>query len=149
MPIPALRRVPVLFFLAGFVLFAQDAAMVLRTSVSYGTQRASLKLTDDQRSQVDDLARQAREATQAQKYGDALRFYYHGTAVMRNTPWTPALEFAASLEGRLDHAMLEPGKKVTATLKPLYSSPAGETKFTVSVFLGEQSLASDLAIDPA
>jgi len=35
---------------------------------------------------------------------------------MRNVPWTPAFEFASSLQGRLDHAIVEPrAPKVTVT----------------------------------
>jgi predicted esterase len=134
------------FFTA--LLMAQDASMVLRTSVSYGTQRANPGLTEEQRKQADDLGRQAREATQAQRYGEALRHYYHGTAIMRNTPWTAAVECAAGLEQHIDHAMIEAGRQVTVTLKPLYPCPAVEPKLSAALFLGEDSLASKLAIDP-
>src|ERR1043166_8324783 len=86
----------------GPAVLAQDAAMVRRTSVNYTTQKASLKLTDDQRSQADELGRLAQEANRAGKYGDALRSYYQGLAVMRNVPWTPEFEFVSSLQGKLD-----------------------------------------------
>jgi predicted esterase len=43
--------------------------------------------------------------------------------MMRNVPWTPALEFATSLQGKLDHAIVEPGAQVTVTLAPLYATP--------------------------
>ena len=36
---------------SGLVLSAQDAGMVLRTSVTYNTEKATLPLTDDQRRQ--------------------------------------------------------------------------------------------------
>jgi poly(3-hydroxybutyrate) depolymerase len=140
-----MRLLPV--FAIPALVFAQDAGMVLRTSVSYGTQRANPSLTDEQRKQADDLARQAREATSARKYGEALRHYYHGTAVMRNAPWTPALECAAALEQHIDHAMVEAGKQVTITLKPLYSCPAVEPKLTASIAMGEDTLATGLPID--
>src|SRR5437016_1858255 len=80
----------------GLVLCAQDAGMVLRTSVNYNTQRATLTLTDDQRSEAGRLARESQQANQAGKYGDALRSLYQGMAVMRSVPWTPAYEFASS-----------------------------------------------------
>ena len=67
----------------GLALYAQDASMVLRTSVTYRTQRNSLQLTEEQRRQADQLAREAAQAGQAGKYGDAVRAYYHGLAVMR------------------------------------------------------------------
>jgi len=97
--------------------------MVLRPSVAYNTEKATLPLTGDQRSQADDLSRQAQQVNRAGQYGDALRFLCQGLAVMRNVPWTPALEFASSLPGKLDHAIIEPGAHVTVTLTPLYKSP--------------------------
>ncbi|HLK64583.1 MAG TPA: prolyl oligopeptidase family serine peptidase [Bryobacteraceae bacterium] len=109
-------------FTAGLALYAQDASMVLRTSVTYRTQRNSLQLTDEQRQQADQLARDATQAGQAGKYGDAMRAYYHGLAVMRGVSWSPAFEFASSLQGHLEHAVLDPGKSVRVKLSPLYSS---------------------------
>ena len=54
-----------------------------------------------------------------------MRDYYQGLAVMRNMPWTPAYELASSLQGRLDHAIVEPGKAVNVTLAPLYYATSG------------------------
>jgi hypothetical protein len=92
-----------LILTAGLVL-AQDAPMVLRTSVTYRTQRNSLTLSDEQRQQADQLSRDAEQANRDGKYGEAIRAYYHGLAVMRGISWTPAFEFASSLQGRLDHS---------------------------------------------
>src|SRR5271155_4868806 len=92
------------------VVSAQDAGLALRTSVGYNTQKASLPLSDQQRQEADRLGREAQQATQAGKFGDALRCYSQGIAIMHNIPWTPAYEVATSLHGRLDHAMLEPGR---------------------------------------
>ena len=39
---------------SGLMLSAQDAGMVLRTSVTYNTQKATLPLTDDQRRRADE-----------------------------------------------------------------------------------------------
>src|SRR5437763_12643563 len=95
--------------LCSLVLYAQDASLVLRTSVTYRTQRATLPLTEEQRQQADDLGRRAQQAGQAAQYGEAMRYYAQGLAVMRKIPWTPAFALASSLQGRLDHAMLDPG----------------------------------------
>jgi len=144
-------------FTLGLVLYAQDAGMVLRTSVTYRTQRNTLQLTDEQRQQADQLAREAAQAGQAAKYGDAVRAYYHGLAVMRGVAWTPAYEFASGLQGHLDHAIVDPGQPITVTLSPLYSSPAAPAKLTASLFLvplkkdggAERSLGSAIALNPA
>ena len=141
----------------GLVLYAQDAGMVLRTSVTYRTQRNSLQLTEEQRQQADQLAREAAQAGQAARYGDAVRAYYHGLAAMRGVAWTPAFEFASSLQGHLDHAIVDPGKPILVTLSPLYGSTGTATKLTASLFLAplkkdgsaEKSLGSALVVDPA
>src|SRR5258708_5497745 len=114
------RFCPLLLVLAAYPLCAQDAGLVLRTSVGYNTQKASLKLTPGQIEQADQLGKDAQQAAQAGKYSDAMRHYQHGLAVMRNVDWTPAVELASSLQGKLDHALLEPGNRVTVSLTPLY-----------------------------
>jgi len=94
--------------------------MVLSTSVGYNTQRASLPLTEDQRKEADRLGQQAQQQNRDRHYADAMRSYQQGTAVMHKVPWTPSVELASSLRGRVDHAMLESGKRVTVSLAPLY-----------------------------
>jgi predicted esterase len=75
-------------------------------------------------------------------------------AVMRGVSWTPAFEFASSLQGRLDHAIAAPGDTVTIKLSPLYNG-AGGVKITASGVLvsrngaPEKGLASNLAVDAA
>ena len=104
----------------GLVLYAQDASLVLRTSVGYRTQRNSMQLSDEQKKMADQLNAEANQANAAGKYGDAMRALYHGMAVMRGVPWTPAYECAAGLQARVDHAVPEPGTQITVTLTPLY-----------------------------
>ena len=144
------RHLSVLALAPALLVSAQDAGLVLRTSVTYRTQRQTLQLSEAQRAQADDLARQAQQANQARQYGDALRAYDHGLAVMRNQEWTPAFELASSLEGTLDHAMLEPGAAATLTLKPYYQTPhSAATHMTASVVLtpGGQTVGSTRAVD--
>jgi predicted esterase len=142
---------------AGLVL-AQDAPMVLRTSVTYRTQRNTLTLSDEQRQQADQLGRDAEQAGRDGKFAEAIRSYYHGMAVMHGVSWTPAYEFAASLQGRLNHALAAPGDEVAVALSPLYKGAGPEgIKMTAAVVLvspaksgvPEKSLAGDLAVDPA
>src|SRR5579862_8505277 len=122
--------------LAGVLLNAQDAGLALRTSVGYNTQRASLPLTDDQRKEAERLGREAQQAAQAGKYGEAMKDYQQGTAVMRKIDWTPAYELAASLQGRLDHAVVQPGQAVSVTLTPLYTDDREQgTQLTATVSL--------------
>lgn len=147
-----------LILAGGSVLSAQDAGMALRTSVGYRTQRASLQLSDEQRKEADRLATEAQRAAQTGKYGEAMRDYNQGIAVMHSVPWTPVYELATSLEGHLDHGVAEPGKTVNITLKPLYPTErANGLKIGASVVLvsakrgasDEKTLASDLKLEPS
>jgi predicted esterase len=124
-----------LVLLSGLVLQAQDAGLVLSTAVGYNTQKATLALSEEQRQEAERLGREAQQAGLAGKYGEALRDYYQGLAVMRNVPWTPAVEFASSLQGKLDHALAEPGKKITVTLTPLYKTQRVPEHMSASVYL--------------
>ncbi len=132
--------------------------MVLRTSVTYNTQKATLPLTEDQRHRAEELLREAQQANGAGKYGDAMRSLYQGLAVMRNVPWTPAFEFATSLQGKLDHAIVEPGMQVSVKLVPLYTGTHDSAiKLSASLFLvpvkkdgpAEQPLGGPLTVTPA
>jgi pimeloyl-ACP methyl ester carboxylesterase len=119
-------------------MVAQDAGMVLRTSVGYGTQRASLPLTDEQKKLADQFGQEARQENSAGRYGEAMRRYHEGMAAMHSVAWTPQVELASSLTGHLDHAMLEPGKKVTISLAPLYpvdAAGAAKEKVNAAIFL--------------
>jgi poly(3-hydroxybutyrate) depolymerase len=145
-----------------FGLQAQDAGLALSTSVSYNTQRLSLKLTAEQAKEAERLGSEASEATRAARYADALRFYAQGAAVMHGVEWTPDVELASALRGSLDHAMIsaaappETSKSaVTVSLTPLYSSDrAALAKLSATAVLlrGNQeiaNLAPKTAIDPA
>ena len=147
-----------LILAAGLVVNGQDAGLVLRTSVGYNTQRASLPLTDEQRKEAERLGQEAQRASQSRQYGEAMRDYNQGTAIMRNIAWTPAYELAVSLQGRLDHAMVEPGKSVGVILTPLYSDEREKgLKMTAALALvpakenGAEAatLASGVKLDPA
>ncbi len=131
--------------------------MVLRTSVTYNTQKATLPLTDDQRRRAEELLREAQQSNGAGKYGDAMRSLYQGLAVMRNVPWTPAFEFASSLQGKLDHSLVEPGAQVSVKLIPLYAGPRdSDFKLSASLVLvpvkkeglAEQPLGGPLTVTP-
>ena len=141
---------PLLF--AGSVR-AQDAGLALSTSVGYNTQRLSLPLSPEQAKEAERLGKEAAEATRAGKYGEALDDYAHGMAVMRKVEWTPDVELASALRGKLDHAMIAPGK-VTVTLAPLYAAQhASSAKLNAAIFLVPQGkeaakIAPPASIDP-
>lgn len=94
--------------------------MVLSTSVGYNTQRLSLPLSAEQKQAAEQFGQQAQQESRAGRYGEAMRRYHEGTAAMHSVEWTPQVELASALRGRLDHSMLEPGRHVTISLAPLY-----------------------------
>lgn len=121
-------------------LFAQapTAELALSTSVGYNTQRLSLKLTDEQKKEAERLGQEATRATRAGKFGEALDDYAHGIAVMHAVDWTPDVEYASALRGKLDHALVDGGKatQVAVSLAALY--PAGrsaQAKLSATVVL--------------
>jgi predicted esterase len=121
-----------------FSAWAQDAGMVLGTSVGYNTQRLSLPLSDEQKKQAEQFGQEAQQENRAGHYGEAMRRYHEGTAAMHGVAWTPQVELASALQGHLDHAMLEPGKRVTISLTALYSvddAASSKEKVSAAVFL--------------
>jgi pimeloyl-ACP methyl ester carboxylesterase len=151
-----LTRLVLPCFLAGSFLNAQDAGLALRTSVGYNTQRASLPLSDEQRKEAERLGIEAQKAAQAGNYGEAMKDYQQGMAVMRKIEWTPTYELAVSLQGKLDHAVVEPGKTVNITLAPLYRDDREKgVRLSAAVALvpakrdasEEKTLASGLKVD--
>ena len=129
-------------------LRAQDAGLVLSTSVGYNTQRAALTLTPEQAKEAERLGREATRASAAGKYGEALNDMAKGLAVMRGVAWTPEVEFASALRGKLDHTMVAPGR-VTVTLAPLYATKyaaAANLKAEVTLRM-RQRQAITLALD--
>lgn len=153
-----------LFLAAGCSLWvataiAQDAGLALSTSVGYNTQRLSLKLTPEQAKEAASLGEEATKATRAGRFGDALQFYAHGTAVMHGVAWTPDVEYASALRAKLDHAMLDLPKqasvKVMVSFAPLYvTEHASAAKLSASVVLTQDGkdvgeLAAKSAIDPS
>ena len=128
--------------------------MVLSTSVGYNTQRLSLKLTPEQAAEAARLGTEATKANAGGKYGEALNDMAQGIAVMRGVAWTPEAEFASALRGKLDHAMIAPGK-VTVSVAPLYATPrASAAKLNVALALiavGQDTvvLTAPAPLDPA
>lgn len=104
------------------ILSAQDAELVLRTTVGYGTMLASRPLADEQKAEAKRLGAAAQAAAAGGKYGDAMRSYAQGTALMMGQEWTPAVEFAAGLQAKADHAVVAPGSTVKVTLGTMFAA---------------------------
>ncbi|PWU05594.1 MAG: hypothetical protein C5B51_14110 [Terriglobia bacterium] len=139
---------------AGSSLFAQTAGMVRSAAVTFRAQRDSARLSQAQRREAERLELEAQQETRAGRWGEALRRYAHAIAAVRGAPWTPAVEFAASLDARVDHVLLAPGGPVTLSLASLFPV-AYNNDLIASVFLApagengapEQALAQGARLE--
>lgn len=151
-----MMRLSVLFLLAFGILPAQDAELVLRTSVSYRTMLASRPLAPAQKEEADQLSAAARASAASGKYGEAMRHLAQGTALMMGEPWSPALELASSFQARVDHAVPAPGASIQLTLTPLYPTVRPLTApMSLAVYLRQPGatpgapLVDPVEIDPS
>jgi len=134
---------------------AQNSATVKAAADRYEAQKQGFPLTDAQRNEAGLLEREARRATQAGRFADALRAYAHATAVVRNVEWTPALDLATSLGLRTGHFLPDPGQSVVLSLTPLYPITQSENaRLTAAVFLtpsgtaNRRQLVRPVTLDP-
>jgi dienelactone hydrolase len=118
-------RPTVLGVLLAVSLSAQDAGMVLRTSAGYNAVARSMNLAPETRERVEMLAREAARASAAGNHGQAMKSLHRGMALMRSAEWTPTMSLAASLLPAVDHAVWEPGQKITLSFKRLYAPDDG------------------------
>jgi predicted esterase len=145
-----------LLILWGGSLFAQNSGTVRAAALAYHALRDTAQLPELQLREADRLDQEARQEAQAGRFSEALRRYAHAGAMLRNAPWTPAVEFASSLEVRVDHFMLDPGKSVTLSLGALYpTGRTGSEKLIASVFLAagtggppDRALAQGALLEP-
>lgn len=109
-------------FLFALALGAQDQETILRTWVGYNTQLQSLPLSEEQKKEAARLGQEAQKLGFSGQFGAALQKFYQGTAVMQGIEWTPSVEVAASLECKLDHALVSAGQEVKLGCRSLYVS---------------------------
>ncbi|HEX5732476.1 MAG TPA: prolyl oligopeptidase family serine peptidase [Blastocatellia bacterium] len=115
---------------------AQDAAQVLRVSVGFNTVKNSTELTPEKRAEADRLGKMAQAAAAEKRFGDALKHYYQGIALMYDQQWTPARAMASALTMKLDRAVLEPNQTATIRLGQLFAldqKPEGKLSGTVAL----------------
>ena len=103
-------------------LAGQDQETILRTWVGYNTQLQSLPLTEEQKKEATRLGQEAQKLGFSGQFGEALKKFYQGTAVMQGIEWTPEVEVAAGLDCKLDHAVVQPGQEVKLGCRRLYVS---------------------------
>ncbi len=135
-----------LAFLLVFLLtpaFSQDAGSALSTVVSTRTIRNTAKLTPDQAAEADRLIAAGDKARTEHEYSAAIKNYHHANAVIRNQPWTPAIQFSSGLTLKPNHSILQPGQQAELILGQIYppdQPPAGKVTATVAFRPGFETL---------
>jgi hypothetical protein len=107
-------------FLIALAIHAQDADQVLRTMVGYNALQSRRHYPAEQSDEIAELARQGQAAAREQTFGDALRHFHHGIALMQGEAWTPETELAFALELQLANPVIDRGQQTRVTLTPLY-----------------------------
>ncbi|HKP10984.1 MAG TPA: prolyl oligopeptidase family serine peptidase, partial [Blastocatellia bacterium] len=100
---------------------AQDAGQALRVSVGFNTLKNSTQLTPEKRAEVDNLGKMAQAAAAEKRFGDALKHYYHGIALMRGNEWTPSRAMSSALTMKVDRAVVEPGEAISIKLGQIFA----------------------------
>jgi predicted esterase len=121
---------------------AQDAGQVLRVSVGFNTVKNSTELTPEKRAEVDRLGKMAQAAAAEKRFGDALKHYYQGIALMYDQQWTPSRAMASALTLKLDRAVLEPNQTASIRLGQLFAldqKPEGKLSGTVALLKSSSS----------
>ena len=115
----------ILFALLAFAsipAFAQDAGQVLRLSVAFRTVKNNTlaQMSAEKRKEIEELEAKARAANGEKKYGEALKHFMHGLALMRNQRWTPADALAAALEFKADRLILDPADLIRLKVSQIF-----------------------------
>lgn len=101
---------------------AQDAGQVLRVSVGYNTYKNSAEnLSPEKRAEAEKFGKMAQEATAAQKYGDALKHYYHAIAIFRGLEWTPEIALSNALTVKLDRVVIAPSESLKLKIGQIFA----------------------------
>ncbi len=128
---------------------AQDAAQALRLSVGFRTLKNSVQMSEEKRKQVEELEAKARAAAGSQKYGETIKHYSHGMALMRNQPWTPSRALSTALQVKLERVVFDPGEVARISLSQIFALDepiAGKLSCSVALKDAKQEAAKELKI---
>ncbi len=129
--------------------YAQDAGQVLRTSVGFRTVKNTAQLDDATRQAVTELEKKAQAANAAQKYGEALKHYAHGMALMRKQEWTPRRAFETALQVKPDKLVFDPGDTARLRVTQMFALDepfAG--KLTLTLALAQARTQPGVTVSP-
>ncbi|MGE0128557.1 MAG: prolyl oligopeptidase family serine peptidase [Blastocatellales bacterium] len=100
---------------------SQDAGQSLFLSVGFRSLKNTAQMSEEKRKLIEELEAKARAATSNQKYGEAIKHYSHGMALMRNQPWTPSTAMSTALQMKLERVVFDPGDAARITISQIFT----------------------------
>lgn len=126
---------------------AQDAGQALFLSVGFRSLKNTVQMSEEKRKQVEELEAKARAAASGQKYGEAVKHFSHGMALMRNQPWTPSSAMGVALQMKLGRVVYDPGDNARITISQIFTLDepiAGKLSGSVSMKDSKQGVETEL-----
>jgi acetyl esterase/lipase len=126
---------------------AQDAGQALFLSVGFRSLKNTVQMSEEKRKLIEELEAKARAATGGQKYGEAVKLYSRGMALMRNQPWTPSSAMSAALQVKLDRVVFDPGDNARITVSQIFTPDepiTGKLNGAVSLKDAKQGVEKEL-----
>lgn len=131
--------------------YAQDASQVLRESVRFRTVKNTAQMDDATRQTVAELEKKAQAANAAQKYGEALKHFAHGMALMRKQEWTPRRAFETALQVKPDKLIFDPGETARVKVSQTFALDeplAGKLTLTLALAQARTQPGSTVSATP-
>lgn len=130
-------------------LVAQAPISIVSVGVSYSSLKSSTRPTGELKARIDSLDGLIAAAGRSGRTGEMRRLYAQGTALLRNRPWTPEAEYAASLVVRTDRQVVDPARPWTVRLEQIFSPAIALARGPVATVTLRQRPANAPAGTPA
>ena len=126
-----MKRMLLALLLVPSLAAAQALPNISSLSVAYNTRKATVKPDGELKAQIDAVDRELAAANRLGKTGEARRQIAKGMVLLSGTPWTPALDFQASLVLRSARTVVDSSMPYALRLEQIYS-PAIELTPTLT-----------------
>jgi predicted esterase len=103
------------------VALAQAPVSVVSLGVAHASLRNSARPAGELKTRIDSLDALIAAASRRGHTGEMRRLYAHAGALLRNRPWTPESEYAASLVLRTDRQVVDPLRTWTVRLEQIFA----------------------------
>lgn len=100
---------------------AQAPISLVSLGVSHSSLKNAAKPSGELKAQIDSLDALIAAAGRAGRTGELRRLYAHAGSLLRNRPWTPEAEYAASLVLRTDRQVVDPSRPWAVRLEQIFA----------------------------